>query len=70
MNINNETKEINEIIEQGPGLVFMVLPEAIRNMNYAPVWAILFFLMIFMLGIDSQVKFFFKKFNNFIIVLL
>lgn len=59
-----QSKEINDIIEQGPGLVFMVLPEAIRNMNYAPVWAILFFLMIFMLGIDSQVNFF-KKFNNF-----
>lgn len=49
-----QSKEIDDIIEQGPGLVFMVLPEAIRNMSFSPVWAFLFFLMIFMLGIDSQ----------------
>lgn len=51
----SQSKEIDDIISQGPGLVFMVLPEAIRNMNFSPVWAVLFFLMIFMLGIDSQV---------------
>ena len=31
-----------------------VLPEALRNMSWGPFWSILFFLMIFMLGIDSQ----------------
>lgn len=50
----SQSKEIEDIIEQGPGLVFMVLPEAIRNMNFASFWAVLFFVMIFMLGIDSQ----------------
>jgi solute carrier family 6 GABA transporter-like protein 6/8/11/12/13 len=47
-------KQVEDILEQGPGLVFMVLPEAIRNMEFSPLWAIIFFLMIFMLGIDSQ----------------
>lgn len=47
-------KEIEEILEQGPGLVFMVIPEAIRNMPAAPAWSLLFFCMIFLLGIDSQ----------------
>lgn len=52
----SQSKEIEDILEQGPGLVFMVLPEAIRNMDISPLWSILFFLMIFMLGIDSQVN--------------
>jgi len=47
-------KDIANVVEQGPGLVFMVLPEALRNMVISPFWSVLFFLMIFMLGIDSQ----------------
>ena len=31
-----------------------VIPEAIRNMPAAPAWSLLFFCMIFLLGIDSQ----------------
>lgn len=50
----SQSKDIDEILEQGPGLVFMVIPEAIRNMPAAPAWAVLFFCMVFFLGIDSQ----------------
>jgi SNF family Na+-dependent transporter len=49
---------VDKVIASGPGLIFMVLPEAIRNMNLAPLWAILFFTMVFLLGIDSQVNIF------------
>ena len=48
-------QDIENVVRAGPGLVFMVLPEAIRNMVVSPLWSILFFIMIFMLGIDSQV---------------
>ncbi|RNA10549.1 sodium- and chloride-dependent GABA transporter ine-like [Brachionus plicatilis] len=49
-----QSKTVDDVIESGPGLIFMVLPEAIRNMSLSPIWGILFFTMIFMLGIDSQ----------------
>jgi SNF family Na+-dependent transporter len=53
---HTQGKEVEDVIAAGPGLVFMVLPEAIRNMSGAPFWGVLFFTMIFMLGIDSQVN--------------
>ncbi|CAF0789248.1 unnamed protein product [Brachionus calyciflorus] len=49
-----QSKTVDDVIESGPGLIFMVLPEAIRNMTFSPLWGILFFTMIFLLGIDSQ----------------
>ena len=50
----SQAKNIEDIVEQGPGLIFMVLPEALRNMSLSPLWSIIFFIMIFMLGVDSQ----------------
>ncbi|WAR31682.1 SC6A5-like protein [Mya arenaria] len=37
-----------------PGLVFMVYPEALSQMPVAPLWSVLFFLMMTMLGFSSQ----------------
>lgn len=45
---------VEDVVVQGPGLVFIVLPEAISSMPFAPLWAILFFVFIFFVGVDSQ----------------
>ena|SRR6218665_1788968 len=40
----------------GPGLVFVVIPEAIAHMPGSTFWAIIFFIFIFTVGVDSQVN--------------
>jgi SNF family Na+-dependent transporter len=50
-------RDVHEIAVEGPGLVFIVYPEAIATMPFAPFWAVLFFLMLLTLGLDSSVRF-------------
>ena len=40
----------------GPGLAFIVYPEAISRMPLPQLWAVLFFIMIFTLCVDSLVS--------------
>jgi SNF family Na+-dependent transporter len=48
-------KSIEEVTDPGPGLIFVTYPQAISMMPGAPLWAIIFFFMLFTLGIDSTV---------------
>jgi len=63
-------RAIKDVAEQGSTLVFIVYPEAIATMPWAPVWAIFFFLMLLTLGLDSSVChilcFFFVYFKVFL----
>lgn len=45
---------IEQVVSSGPGLAFIVYPKAISLMPVPQFWAITFFFMIFLLGIDSQ----------------
>ncbi|XP_054611802.1 sodium- and chloride-dependent GABA transporter 2-like [Dunckerocampus dactyliophorus] len=46
--------DISEVAESGPGLAFIVYPRAVAMMPMPQVWAVCFFLMIILLGLDSQ----------------
>ena len=48
-------KSVNDVIADGPGLVFVVFPHALAKMPIPQLWSATFFFMLILLGIDSQV---------------
>ncbi|XP_074644545.1 sodium-dependent dopamine transporter-like [Tubulanus polymorphus] len=44
---------IDSVAKEGPGLVFVVYPEAIATLPGSTAWAVIFFLMLISLGLDS-----------------
>ncbi|TWW74362.1 Sodium- and chloride-dependent GABA transporter ine [Takifugu flavidus] len=45
---------VTDLAVDGPGLVFIVYPQALANMPVAQLWSVLFFLMLLCLGLDSE----------------
>ncbi len=49
---------ISDVAAQGPELAFIVYPEGISLMGkIAPLFSVLFFIMMLLLGFGSEVKF-------------
>ena len=47
-------KDIDEVVAKGPGLAFIVYPEAVSLLPGSKIWAMLFFTMLLALGLGTQ----------------
>ncbi|KAK2168558.1 hypothetical protein LSH36_16g14023 [Paralvinella palmiformis] len=45
---------VSEVITSGPGLAFIVYPEALALLPFSPLWAVIFFFMLVIIGLDTQ----------------
>nr|XP_061841449.1 sodium- and chloride-dependent neutral and basic amino acid transporter B(0+)-like [Nerophis lumbriciformis] len=45
---------IGDVVKDGFGLAFIAYPEALNKLPVSTLWSVVFFLMIFVVGLDSQ----------------
>lgn len=49
-------KEIKDVADSGPGLIFVAYPTAMSQLPFSTFWNIIFFIMILFIGLDTQVN--------------
>ncbi|XP_055315143.1 sodium- and chloride-dependent GABA transporter ine isoform X3 [Sitodiplosis mosellana] len=49
-----QNTNVEDVISDGPGLIFVVYPQAMSKMPLGQMWAVLFFFMLLCLGLNSQ----------------
>ncbi|XP_056016857.1 sodium- and chloride-dependent betaine transporter-like [Ostrea edulis] len=45
---------IEKVVQGGPGLAYLVYPEGLSQLPFPNVWAFLFFVMLFTVGLDTE----------------
>lgn len=46
--------DVKDVVKGGPGLAFVAYPEALSRLPCPQLWSVLFFLMLYILGLDSE----------------